>query len=541
MYKAVIIDDEAMIRKGLHESIPWADIECKVVGIASNGHEAMQVIDQWKPDIIVTDIKMPGYDGIQVAGSAIKANPRAKVILLSGYSEFEYARQAIQLGVFQFMLKPTVYDDMKTVIADAVRHIQAEERRSQELAKFKSEFQQQLHTYRSLFLRKLILNGQLETDTAISEESLRLYEIPLDMPLHLILFKPDEPEAFFNHEEEKQYWIAAITEHIEKYVKQVPACYFVPLKDEWFSIVYMTEEEDARETITHMCEEMQSLLSSRDVPFTLSFSISRKKPKLVHVNQAYFEAADALQHIFYTGAGAVIFHADVSQEPDKDNDSAPFSYYSECSKQIIKALQVGDEEKCRQTLVELYGAFSRNQERPSMVRAVSVELAAQVLSLVVRGNIEVDFPMREKVINEILLCETSEGCFKIIETAVVQMSREVYKQTKTQHKKVIGQIIALLQEHYAGNISLEWLSAQIHLNSNYISRLIKKETGETFTDLLTGIRIQEAKRLLQNPLSKIYEVSSQTGFEDPHYFSVKFKKSTGISPSEYRDHFKELF
>ncbi|MCZ8513192.1 response regulator [Paenibacillus filicis] len=541
MYKALIIDDEAMIRKGLSESVPWSDIGCTLVGVAGNGHEALQAIDQWKPDIVVTDIKMPGYDGMQVAEHAIRANPLAKVILLSGYSEFEYARKGIELGVFHFMLKPTVYEDMKKVIEDAVLHIQSEERQSRELAKFKTEFQQQLHIYRSIFLRKLLLNGQMESGAPVSDELLRLYEIPLDGPLYVILFKPDELDVFFDKEEEKQYWMTVIGANVEQYVGDRESCYFVPLKDEWFSIVYMTKEEERRETITQLCEEIQSLLAAKDLPLMLSFSISRKKPWLSHANQAYLEAVDAIQHVFYMGAGSIIFHADVSHAMDKTEDNVPYSYYTECSKQMIKALQVGNEAECRQKLAELYRSFSKNQERPGVVRAVSVEIAAQVLSLVVRSNIELDFNIREKLFNDILVCETSDGCFNMIEKAVISMSREIYRQIKTQNKKVIEQIIGLLQEYYAQNVSLEWLSGQIHLNSNYISRLIKKETGETFTDLLTNIRIEQAKKLLQNPLFKIYEISSRTGFEDPHYFSVKFKKITGVSPSEYRDYYKELF
>ncbi|MEK3911587.1 response regulator [Paenibacillus sp. FSL H7-0331] len=541
MYKVLIIDDEAMIRKGLRESVPWTDIECEVVGVASNGYDGLQAIDRWEPDIVVTDIKMPGYDGIQVAEHAIQTNPLAKVILLSGYSEFEYARKAIQLGVFHFMLKPTVYEEMKRVIADAVRNIKSEERRIRELAKFRSEFQQQLHMYRSIFLRKIILNGQSDSGAQASDDSLRLYEIPLERDSYLIVFKPDELDTFIDKEEEKQYWMTSITSSVEQYVSRRSSCYFVPLKDEWFSIVYVTEDEECREAITQICEEIQSLQLTNDMPLTLSFSISRRKPRLTHLNQAYLEAVDAIQHIFYMGAGSIIFHADVSQASDKEDGSVPFAYYSECSKLIIKALQVGDEERCQHELSDLYQSFTKNQERPGVVRAVSVEIAAQVLSFVVRGHIELDFNTREKLFNDIMLCETSEGCFKIIEDVVISMVREIYKQTKTRHKKVIEQIIGLLQEHYSQNISLEWLSDQVHLNSNYISRLIKKETKETFTDLLTNLRIEQAKKLLQNPLYKIYEISGMTGFEDPHYFSVKFKKITGISPSEYRDHYKDLF
>lgn len=541
MYKVLIIDDEAMIRAGLRDSIPWEAISCRVVEVADNGVDALHAIDRCRPDIIVTDIKMPGCTGIEVADHAIKANPLVKVILLSGYNDFEYAQKAIHLGVYHYMLKPTNYEEMKRVIADAIRDIQAEERRSLELAKFRSEFQQQLHLYRGVFLRKMILSGQLESSAPAPDDLCRLYEIPAAGSYFLILFKPDEIESRFEREEEKQYWMLTIADSVDQYAQSKNGCYSVPLKDEWFGIVFVTDEAESKRTITEHCEQIQSLLASKDMPLTLSFSVSRQKPSLFQLNQAYFEAVDAMQHIFYLGFGSIIFYDDITQTNDKDDERLPFSYYTECGKQIIKALQVGDEENSRQLLSGLYESFSRTQESPGVVRAVSVEIAAQIVSFAMRSNMDHNLGHWGKLYNDILHCETSDGYYKIMETTIATMSREIFRKTRNQHKKVIEQIIGLLKQFYPENISLEWLSGQIHLNSNYLSRLIKKETGETFSELLTNIRIEQAKKLLQNPTSKIYEISSQIGFDDAHYFSAKFKKVTGVSPTEYRDQYSEVF
>src|SRR5690606_19905451 len=199
------------------------------------------------------------------------------------------------------------------------------------------------------------------------------------------------------------------------------------------------------------------------------------------------------------------------------------------------------EDGSLQLLKQLYGQFHTNQENPLIVRAVSVEIVGQLLSLAMRANMNNDIESWEELHRSLLASETSEAYYQILERTIAEMSRNIFQKTNNHHKRVIEKIIQLVEKNYAGNINLEWLSSQIHLNSNYLSRLIKKEIGLTFTELLTNTRIENAKQLLKDPTCKIYEVSERVGFEDAQYFSAKFKKETGITPTEYRDHSNEIF
>lgn len=543
MYKVLIADDESLIREGLTRGIDWNALRCEVVGEVSNGIEAIAAIEHMAPHIVITDIRMPGKNGLQVTEFATSSDLQRKVIILSGYSDFEYARQAVQLGAFDFILKPTDYSEVINVIKKAVEAIQMEERRNAELIKFKEEFRSQFHIYRRAFLNKLITIPQLSDRNLDGiRESMDLYGMKQDNPVYIMLCKIDEFESFrIRHsEEELQLLLMALDHQMISYLKEADGAYFVPLKDDLYAIVLMAENHLVENTLTMMCEELQMIIKSNYLKLTLSFGISTIKPSILELNKGYLEAGEALRHILYLGGESIIFFEGLQKST---NDASPFPYstYIECYKPILKCLQIGDAAACHDQLQHLFRLFKCNQEQRDTIKSICIEVGAQVSSMITNSSMECPENLREQLYLEIINCETSEGYFKILDSVICEIAREVFKQTRTQHKKIVQQVLDLIHKHYMKDITLTWISSQIHLNSSYISRLVKNECGETFTNLLTQYRIEKAKEMLKNPQNKIYEVSKKVGITDAQYFSSKFKKHTGMTPSDYRDNFNDLF
>jgi two-component system response regulator YesN len=224
MLGVLIADDESLIREGLRQSLNWNELGLKVVGEASNGAEAMDAIKRLKPAILITDIKMPQKNGLEVTQFAKQFNPDMIVIIISGYSDFEYARQALKWGAFDFILKPTVFIEVMEVISRAVNAIRLEEKRKEEFSWFQTEIQQNIQFYRAAFLHKLITTPRL--DERIQNqlyETLRLYEMSADGPVYLLVCKVDEFDSLRYHSEEQlRIYLLALEHHVSSFLHNVP-------------------------------------------------------------------------------------------------------------------------------------------------------------------------------------------------------------------------------------------------------------------------------------------------------------------------------
>lgn len=543
MYKVLIVDDESFIREGLKSAVNWAEMGCEVVAEAADGLEAIQAIDAWSPHIIITDIKMPGLDGLAVTQHAVKVHSQIKVVILSGHGDFEYARQAIKHGAHDFILKPTNYSEVTATLCHAVAAIKAEERRQAELIRFRDEFKSQLDFYRVAFLRKLVTTPAKEIESRRNiRESLDLYGIPKGRAVHLILAKVDDFESVLqkDSEEHKQLMLIALEHQIQEYLQTIENSFLIPLRDERYGMLLIADNPLETNAINRICEELQKAIQENYLKLTLSFGVSRVKTDVSELNKAYLEAMEALDMNFYLGSGALVFYDDyMNQSPQ--TSGTPYSIYVECYKPILKLLQIGDEKACRKQLEQLFQLFEENQEEKDIVKSIAIELGAQTMTTVSNSNVTWPTDTRERLYLELMNGETSSSYFRILEKFICHLAKEVYKKTRSNHKKIIDQVIELISKHYMDQITLTWMSEKIHLNSSYISRLLKNEYGENFTDLLTRHRMEQAKQILKNPQVKIYEVSEKVGILDAQYFAIKFKKYTGMTPSEYRDNFNDLF
>jgi two-component system response regulator YesN len=544
MYKVLIVDDEYTIREGLRSAIDWGALDCGVAGVAKDGLEAMELIRRDPPDIVITDIRMPGKNGLELAEEALGFRPGMKVILLTGFSEFEYARQAVHLGAVDFLLKPAVYDEVVQTISKTVETIRKERRRMEELARFRQEFNRQFEAYRQTFLKNLLTlrqSGSPDEEDRLRDR-LQLYGLAGDRRVYVILAKIDRFESVRSDysEEEWQILLMALTHHMNRHLSGEGDTYLVPLKDDLFAIVMIAANED-ESRITALCQELQRMTRREDLKVTLSFGISRMQTSFRELNRGYLEADEALRHRFYLGYESIVFFADLSGSEDREPVMMPYGMYLDCFKPILKSLHIGDKEAARKKLHFLFRLFEENRDNHEAVKTMCIDLLSQMMRIALSARLEWDHGKRERLYSAMMQCETLDDCFSLLNALVGELSEAIYKSTRSRHQKIVRQVLDLIENHFMEDISLTWVSERVHLNSSYISRLLKNETGETFTDLLTKRRMERAKELLRDPHAKIYEVADRVGMEDAHYFSIKFKKFTGMTPSEYRDNFNALF
>jgi two-component system response regulator YesN len=550
MYQILIVDDEHFIREGIINSLDWKKLGFDRVMEASNGLEAKKIIDQFRPQVIITDIKMPGMDGLKVTEYAASLNIRTKVIILSGYNEFDYARKAITYGAFDFILKPSDYAELINIINMAVEKLKGEEQRDQEFLKLKAEFNAKIEYFRQSFFKKIIISPLLHDTSGTTQlkESLNLYNIKDEGNPFLILAKIDQYDAFLQKksEEEKQLLLLRLEQQLLDYfqtslkTEHKLNAYLIPLKDELYAVVVIEKQAISETEKMEFCEKLQRRLHTYGFQLTLSFGISRSKSSLLELNKAYLEASEALQYIFYFGKESIIFYEDLPAYP-KDKLERPYLMYIEEFKPIIKTLKIGDKEASLKQLKYLFKLFEYHQENSDTVKSISIELIVQIMTSIRNSSKDEIKDLPEKLYMDIASTETNENCLNILESAISALAEDVYNETRTNHKKIVQKVLDIIYQFYGQEISLTWVASQVHLNSSYISRLLKNECGMNFTELLTLHRMEQAKQLLKDPAIKIYEASEKVGIFDAQYFSSKFKKYTGLTPSEYRDNFDDIF
>ena len=545
MFKVLIADDEYTIREGLYATLDWVALQCEVIGLAKDGNEAIALIKRTQPDIVISDIRMPGIDGLQVAEAAWIINPQIKIILLSGYNEFEYAKQALQLGVVDFLLKPTVYEEVRETIRNTVHTIMIERRQHEELAKFKNEFANQIVSLRQNFLKSLLTIPQAlsEQDEQNSQERLRLYGLDIKGSVYVLLCRIDHYEAVRSaySVEEWQLLLLSLTFNMNEHLLTLHNSYLVPLKDDIFAIVFIDIHSLGELSLLAICQGLQDLMEKKYLRLTISIGLSQKKSSFLQLNQAYLEADKALEHIFYLGNESIVFYKDLLWSSATEGTPHPYSVYLDYFKPILKSLQIGDEISAQKNLNNLIASIESNRESHEAVKTICIDLLSQFMQLLDSSNVRWPAERREQVYTESLRCETLDDYVRMLQLVVGELSSDIYKLTRSKHKKIVEQVLDIISNHFVEDLNLGWVAEQVHLNSSYVSRLLKNELNENFTNLVTKYRMEKAKAMLKDPQVKIYEVADQIGMPDSHYFSVKFKKYTGMTPSDYRGSYNEIF
>ncbi|WP_313639090.1 response regulator [Paenibacillus sp.] len=544
MYKVLIVDDESVIREGIRTSIDWKNLGCVVINEASHGSEAMEMIQKDCPDILITDICMPGMGGLELMEKVVASYPYTRVILLSGYSDFEYVRRAVQLGAFDYLLKPTSYRELHRILERAILDFEAERGRNLQIEVFWNELKQNLYFYRQAYLQKLILSPMPFERTELIE-TLHIYEMK-DQSFRLLLIKAEITDMNRQSQKTKEHQLSRLTtEHqLRLYFQEYESIIFVPMTHENYAIIYNDHDIHEIDQFMQKCEIILENITHLQPRFSVSIGVSSVHSSYVELNKAYLEAFESLQHIFYFGTNTIISYddlpTDIPNSPSLWLSSSHGSNYADILESILKTLKIGNQEDAEDQVNQLFQIFELYEEKLPNARNICIELTAQIVSFIFTARFIIS-ENYHSIFEDTINAHSFEQLHKLLLGYISRVAGDIYKQSRTGQKKIGDRVLALISEHYWENISLLWISERVHLNSNYLSRLIKAECNQTFTELLTRYRLEKAKQLLRDPQCKVYEVAELVGFTDPQYFATRFKKYVGLAPSEYRDNFDDLF
>ena len=539
--KVFLVEDEMVIRRGIKNSIDWEKEGYIFCGEASDGELAYPMIIKEKPDILITDIRMPFMDGLELCKLVKKELPNIKILILSGYDEFDYAKEAIRLGVTEYLLKPISSGKLLEALNGVSESIRREKEDKDLVRKYMEEMRENTEHEKQKFFEQMIA-GNLSMADAL--ETGKKYEMNLSAGMYnLLLFRFTLGEENRKSGEllgEAEYAIEKLTERLE-YVFE-----FQRGVEGWAFLLMADDEEQMSERVKELSKDLEEIMKNYS---TIAYfgGIGQPVARLRELEESFREAERALAARFTMELNRIISVEDIrmAQNVDTLDD--------------IEITSFGEIEKTR-TMLEKFLNNGAEDEIDEFVDVYINELPEENLKSVLMRQ----YIIMDAYIVMMSFCEKIEG----IEGEMQAQSEELKNSMKTSQtleeiknyirmllKKIIGvrdtisgrrysDIIEIAKDqirktYMSDEISLNTIAAEVGMSPSYFSSIFNKEMGKTFVEYLTEIRMDRAKELLMCSSMKTSEIGYEVGYKDPHYFSYIFKKTQNCTPKEFRARGKE--
>ncbi len=521
MYTVIVADDEEELRRAMVRRVNWESIGFRVVGEAENGIEALELVEKLEPDLLLTDVQMPFINGLTLAKQVREIRPNLHIAFLSGYDEFAYAQQAIQYNIISYMLKPISLAEMTAELGNI---------REKMDAKFREFNSRTLnHMELSSFLMPLLLDEYQEER---SEEGKRKLK---EMAVSCGLLKDPGSETRFT------VMVVRITDDMDRNTTtftNVNAIDMILRKYIKHSSFYangriisllMTTQKGFDKYLHILVEDIiQSV--KQIMGMSCSVGLSRVITELSNCHEAYLEASNAISYSKKRESN-VQFISDVERMDNYDYTQVQNMIYD------IETIIRGGSRQELENWLEGSFAVVLPKLSATAVSFLMIQMVSVVFKIVyaISDKDAVRELQLHSPVQELLSYHNLSDLIERYKEFLLIARELVWEERKRNNKVFCDQAIELIETHYMDqDISLVWVSNEIAVSPNYLSSLIKKTTGSTFVDLLTGKRIEKAKELLLFTNLKIKDISEKCGYSDQHYFSYCFKKYTGISPNTCR-------
>lgn len=519
-YKVFFVEDEVITREGIRDNVDWQANGFEFCGEATDGEMALPLLRTAQPDVLITDIKMPFMDGLQLSKIMRERMPWVKIIILSGHDEFEYARQAIKLGVTDYLLKPITVQNLQTALQKLTVQLDQERKERENLRQLQEQAEENRATLRERLLFKLIVGAVSPTEAIENGQTLGLNLIARYYLVTILKIELDDRTEQYEHDEYQQ-----IQSVVLGLIEKDPDIFM--LKRDWGDLVLIFKgntQEYLEEAKDFLLEEIRQEVEN--TRYKLTVGIGTTKKRIADICQSFVEALAQIQNSTH-GDEPALNQPLERMELLKVDKSAVESY-------LYSGKREGFDEFFDAYILPL-GETTLKSNLIKNYIFVDVVLAIAKLVNDLGGEVE-------KVIPELNSIEMIMSNIKTIE----QLREQVYKilstalayrdcQPKGQYKDLIRQTKEYMEHHYTDpELSLNVVAAQANLSASHFSVVFSQETGQTFKEHLTELRIKKAKELLRTTTLRSADIGYQVGYNDPHYFSSVFKKHTGISPMEFR-------
>lgn len=535
MIKVVIVDDEMLIRVGIKSCIDWEEHGFEIAGQAGNGLKALEIIEATHPDIVMTDIKMPKMDGLELISEVRKRFPSIKIIVLSCYNEIDFVKKAIKLGAEDYILKLSLEPEILLEVLSKVKQlIQSEYRNDNTSRNTKNESRENQYIIKEDIYRKMISGSIRYEDFAKELSSLG---ICIDSGSNIVICCgiDDHSNAPVMSKMDDQYLFKfSVINILEESISSFANCDIAEVEEGEYIILLRrlktSDELCSKDLITGYLRKINNSLKNY-LNISISFGVNPEPVEYTRIRETYFKARAAMKYKFYYGRESIIFYNDISEF---DNKELLFTYSNE--KSLLERLEDFDELGVNAIINGFFNRISEcKTSDPEKVRKVSLDIFHSLMKFAKKFDVKANFISDNFSVHALDFLMTSETISDIAEyfgEFINKLFEFIYCQQLEAKRPEIIKLQKYIAENISENITLDKASKISNISKCYLSSIFKKETGEVFVDYVNKAKMERAKTLIQENGLKSCEAAEKVGINDDSYFSKLFKKHIGVCPSK---------
>ncbi|HEX2945246.1 MAG TPA: response regulator [Clostridia bacterium] len=523
MYSLMVCDDEQIMIESVRHIVENEFSNIRVIETARSGREAIEKTLTVKPDIILTDIKMPGINGLDAIKEIKKVHNDIKIVIVSVYEFFEYAKQAVELGVSEYLIKPVKKERLVDTLQRIIAQLDAERRKYSWELEAKERIEKMLSAVEHSFIYSLLFTQVRKTD--IIKYKKEFFDIDNETGfIFVLMFGKKGGSGNYEAQLEDSLDNQEIYTLFKDNLKYRCKCIVGPVMLDRVVVYVAQSIEDLYRQRVQAITCIEDIMRLLEEKYDIEFKVGIGR---IHNDQdimiSYQEALKALN----CNEGGRIVHID---------DIAPNVYnvgFETAAQEhkLIIALENGDVHKCLTILSDIFRKYPNFFEQENLHYRI-IEMMAAVRQVATENGIN-DNVEPGYFIKQILSCKTREEFERICTEEIRNIAGAIGTRKKCNIGKIVEKTNMLINERFSQDLNLDDISKELYVSPQYLSRLYKNETGENFIERLTAVRIENAKKLMKESKYSIKEICFMSGYCDPNYFSKLFKKHEGISPTTY--------
>lgn len=540
MLKIFLAEDEAIVRETIKRMIPWEDLGFELVGEAADGEMALPLLLRQKPDLLITDIKMPFMDGLTLAKVAKKEIPGLKVVILSGYDDFNYAKQAINIGVEDYLLKPITKNALIERLTEIRSRYEHEKTQKEYYEKFHREMQAyEKNSSRDFF--EALVSGSMD----MMEIYRRSEKLGLDIvaeAYNVLIFTMNCEEDFSGQREGYSEWEAESLELLEEFFSENTSAMLFRCNIFSYGVLIKGQKETIEENTRSCVSEIQRIFDRKEQKRQWFVAAGEPVERLSQIQKSYYSASRAFSQRYLYDEN-ILYYDEMASMEKKNVTEDDSTYLQKVDVNALnpailqKFLSNGLLEETENFVKDYFYAIGQEPLESLVFRNyVTLNVRFSVMSFL--KEIGCDTRTLEQEDTEDVLSESSKSLENAIAYAEKIISQAIAlrdQNSGNKNRSILKTAVDFIDSHYMEeDMSLNKAANAANVSANHFSALFSQNMGQTFIEYLTNLRMNKAKEYLRCTSMRSSEIAGEIGYKDAHYFSYLFKKTQGMTPSDYR-------
>lgn len=542
MLKIFLAEDEVVVRETIKRMIPWEELGFELVGEAADGEMALPLLIRQQPDLLITDIKMPFMDGLTLARLAKKEIPGLKVVILSGYDDFNYAKQAIGIGVEDYLLKPIT----KNALIERLSEIRSRYEHEKTQKEYYEKFQREMQAYEKNISRdffEALVDGSMD----MMEVYKRAEKLGLDIvaeAYNVLIFTMNCDEDFSGQRDEYSSWEAESLELLENFFAGHSSAMLFRSNIFSYGVLLKGQRETIEENTRACVDEIRKILSRQDGRREWFLAVGQSVERLSQIQKSYHTASRAFSQRYLYDENILYYdEMETMEHPGGQAETEDNAYLQKVDVNALnpailqKFLSNGLQEETENFVKDYFYAIGQEPMESLVFRNyVILNVRFSVISFI--KGLGCDTNEMESADTEEVLAESGKNMESAIAYAKKMISQAIEirdQNSGNKNRSILKTAVDFIDSHYMEeDISLNTVANVANVSSNHFSALFSQNMGQTFIEYLTTLRMNKAKELLRCTGMRSSEIAGEIGYKDAHYFSYLFKKTQGMTPSDYR-------